>query len=57
MKRPLDLTDLVVDSFDVSQTPGFTLGVQPLANNEEARTRYCSYYATCETCFTDCPCA
>lgn len=57
MKLPLDVTALVVDSFDVTQAPTLTPGSEPLANLEEPRTHYCTYWATCETCYTDCPCA
>jgi hypothetical protein len=51
----LDPASLVVDSFDAGQD-GLSYAAEPTVGFAE-RTRYCSYYETCATCYTDCPCA
>ena len=55
MKMPLDPDSLVVDSFDLDPSASL-LGTVPEADNGESG-RYCTWYQTCQTCFTDCPCA
>ena len=55
MKLSLDPDSLVVDSFDVPQAALVLDGPAPVAG--DGRSRYCSLYETCATCFTDCPCA
>lgn len=54
MKQPLDPSSLTVESFNIPADMPI-----PLTDAEEGggRSRYCTYYYSCQTCMTDCPCA